>query len=61
MMDITVKQLADSKKIEKVYILRLLKNERKDLLSKMGVKSWQKVGTQYQLKMKKGFTLDGEK
>lgn len=54
-MDITVKELADKRGIAKTYILRLLKKNRADLLLEMGVKSWQKVGTQYVLTMKKDF------
>lgn len=57
-MDITVKQLADKRKIKKVYILRLLRENKAHLLAEMGVKSWQKVGSQYQLKMQKDFILD---
>lgn len=61
-MEITVKQLADNRGISKVYILRLLKNNKAHLLSDMGVKSWQKVGSQYVLTMQKDFSLnDGNK
>lgn len=56
-MEITVKQLADKRKISKVYILRLLRNNKAELLAAMGVKSWRMIGSSYVLKMDKDFTL----
>lgn len=57
-MEITVKQLADSRGIAKTYILRLLRGNKAELLAKMGVKSWKLIGSSYVLKMEKDFKIN---